>query len=418
MGKRLRVHIPPPHAKQAEIEACTAKRIVVKAGRRGGKTHMAARKAIQLANAGRRVLYAAPVFAQTEAFWDRCVAWLWPAIQVGLVYKNDTKRLLRFVKTGGQIIGKTASRPNHLRGDYGDFMIFDEFAYQDPEVWEKVGAPMLLDNDGDAWFISTGLKRNHFFLMGLAAQENSDGRWAFFRFPSHANPFLSADAIAELAKDMTEEDYREEILAEDVEGEGQVFRLIREDFLEPPKLSQLLKEHTGHRIVWGMDWGRLHDFSALSAGCATCSRELMLKRWRLEDYPTQRDIIIGLHGQYVGAKMGPEFLSEENSMGLPNIEQLRADGIPINGLLVTNAIKAQLVQQLRLVFEQRSWKWVWDEAGWRELEGFEAKVTPQGSVSYNAPELLHDDSIVARYLMLHQSKVGSFTLGSVDALKA
>jgi hypothetical protein len=52
------------------------------------------------------------------------------------------------------------------------------------------------------------------------------------------------------------------------------------------------------------------------------------------------------------------------------------------------------------------------------LEGFEAKVTPQGSVSYNAPELLHDDSIVARYLMLHQSKVGSFTLGSVDALKA
>ena len=56
---------------------------------------------------------------------------------------------------------------------------------------------------------------------------------------------------------------------------------------------------------------------------------------------------------------------------------------------------------------------MWHEAAWRELEGYEAKVTQQGHISYNAPEALHDDTIVARYLMLHQAKMGQFTRGSV-----
>ena len=105
-----------------------------------------------------------------------------------------------------------------------------------------------------------------------------------------------------------------------------------------------------------------------------------------------------------------EILSEENAMGLPNLEQMRADGVPVNGLMVRHAEKAQLVQGLRLAFEQRSWRWVWDLDAWRELEGYEAKITPQGNISYNAPEALHDDSIVARYLMLHQARTGLFTL--------
>jgi hypothetical protein len=413
MRKKLVLRLPPPHPLQALIEQCAAKRIVVNAGRRAGKTYFASRKSILRANAGRRVLYCAPVFSQTQAYWDRCVEWLGPAIAVGLVRMNVTKRSLLFIKSGGRIVAKTASRPDHLRGDYGDYMIFDEYAYQDPEVWEKVGVPMLLDNDGDADFYSTPMMRNHFFLMGLKAQENADGRWAFFSFPSTSNPFLSAAAIAEISKDMTELDYRQEILAEFVEGEGQIFRPHRDDFLPAPKWATMVAEHKGHRIVAGMDWGRLHDFSALSIGCATCSKELLLKRWQKEDYPTQRDIVKGLYTRLAEANMAPEILSEENSMGLPNIEQLRQDGVPVTGILVTNAIKGQLVQGIRLAFEQRSWKWIWDEAAWRELEGFQAKVTQTGNITYFAPELLHDDTIVGRYLMLYQAKTGTFTLGTM-----
>lgn len=371
---------------------------------------MVARMAVHRANAGRRQLYATPIFSQTDVFWELCVRWVWDAIRLGLVEKNETKRTLKFIRTGGSITARTASRPDHLRGLYADDLYLDEYAYMDPAIWEKVAQPMLIDHDGNCLFVSTGQKRNHFFLLGLVAQQNTDGRWAFFRFPSTENPHLSASAIADLAKDMTEEEYREEILAEDVEGEGAVFRLYRDDFLPGLSIEEILTDHAGHRGTAGLDWGRRHDFTCLSIGCATCSRELMLRRWQAEDYPTQRDIIQGIWTQLVEGGLAIEVLSEENAMGLPNLEQMRSDGVPVNGLMVRNAEKSQLVQGLRLTFEQRTWKWVWDLQGWRELEGYEAKVTPQGHVSYNAPESLHDDSIVARYLMLHQAKMGTFTL--------
>lgn len=421
MTKRLRIRIPPSHPGQRRIEKGLTKRNIIKCGRRFGKTFMVAKIAIKKANRGRRVLYAAPVLAQTDAFWGMLSQWLQDAIAVGLVKANVTRHRMTFVKSGGEITAKTASRPDHLRGDYGDLIILDEFAYQDPEVWRKVCAPMLLDNDGDAIFPSTGCKRNHFYLMGLVAQQNADGRWAFFRASSHENPHLSPLALEEITADMTEDDYREEILAEDLEGMGDVFRPNRSDFLPEVSIETAAQEHTGHRLVGGMDWGRLHDYSSLSIGCADCSREILLRRWKYETYPQQRDIIRGIYAQFMGDEsagiaskaLALELLSEENSMGLPNIEQMREDGVPVTGVLLKNQNKAQFVQGLRLALERRTWKWVWHEQAWRELEGYEQQVTRTGAVSYFAAEDLHDDTVIARMLMLAQSKTGIIHVGTL-----
>lgn len=138
----------------------------------------------------------------------------------------------------------------------------------------------------------------------------------------------------------------------------------------------------------------------------------MLQRWQAEEYPAQRDKINGIYTQLKAGGLDLEMLSEENAMGLPNIEQMRQDGVPVNGLMIREKNKPQLVQGLRLAFEQRAWKWVWDEQSWRELEGYEGKVLASGHVSYNAPEALHDDTIVARMLMLNRSQMGTFTLAS------
>ena len=40
----------------------------------------------------------------------------------------------------------------HLRGDYADELILDEFQLMNEDIWDAVGAPMLLDNNGDASF--------------------------------------------------------------------------------------------------------------------------------------------------------------------------------------------------------------------------------------------------------------------------
>jgi hypothetical protein len=186
--------------------------------------------------------------------------------------------------------------------------------------------------------------------------------------------------------------------------------LKAEDFIPGLSEEEIVKHHKGHRLTAGMDWGKLHDWTALSIGCATCERELMLRRWHAEDYPTQRAIVQGIYDQLVKGGIEVEILSEENAMGLPNIEQMRQDGVPVLGLMIREKNKPQLVQGLRLAFERRTWKWVQDPQGWRELEGYEARVLPSGHVQYNAPEALHDDTIVARMLMLHRTQVGTLHL--------
>src|SRR4030067_3121324 len=116
MTKRLVIRLPHPHARQAEIEACTAKRIVLRAGRRGGKTTLVARKAIREASLGRRVLYTAPIVEQTDAFWTKCTDWLGAAFLTKLIEKNETRKMLDFRHSVRLIPGLTAIKPAHSLG--------------------------------------------------------------------------------------------------------------------------------------------------------------------------------------------------------------------------------------------------------------------------------------------------------------
>jgi hypothetical protein len=75
---RLSVPIPKPYPGQAAIKASAAPRVVVCAGRRCGKTLIAAETGVERALAGRHVLFASPTQEQVDVFWDRCKAWLYP----------------------------------------------------------------------------------------------------------------------------------------------------------------------------------------------------------------------------------------------------------------------------------------------------------------------------------------------------
>ena len=65
------VTIPSPHAKQREFIDSPAKRKVVRAGRRGGKTVGMAIISIEKFLQGYRVLYAAPTQDQIDRFFGQ-----------------------------------------------------------------------------------------------------------------------------------------------------------------------------------------------------------------------------------------------------------------------------------------------------------------------------------------------------------
>jgi len=136
-------------------------------------------------------------------------------------------------------------------------------------------------------------------------------------------------------------------------------------------------------------------------------QEILLERFNATDYPAQRNRIKAILGRL---PILPEILAEANSMGQPNIEQMREDGVEVRGFETTMASKAQIIQAMRLAFEQHSWRWLDVPYATNELEAYEMKVTPMGHVTYGAPEGLHDDTVIARALMLHQAMLGRFSL--------
>ncbi|HKS94952.1 MAG TPA: hypothetical protein VJV74_02340 [Terriglobia bacterium] len=217
-----------PHAKQDLFISAPHKRKIIRAGRRGGKTTGVSILAVQQFLAGRRVLYAAPVSEQIAKFWTEVKRALAECIEVGAFTKNETEHRIEKPGSTQCIRAKTAWNADTLRGDYADLLILDEWQLMNESAWEEVGAPMLLDNNGDAVFIYTppslhsrsvtkarDLRHaSKMFEKGLA---DTTGRWLALHFTSHDNPHISTVALEEITQDMTALAYRQEIEAEDID---------------------------------------------------------------------------------------------------------------------------------------------------------------------------------------------------------
>lgn len=270
------IHIRPPHEKQALFIKSKAKRKIIRAGRRGGKTTGIAILAIKKFLEGYRVLYAAPTTDQLAAFWREIKKALGDAIEAGVYRKNETEHIIEIDdSTEHTVVGldvepdalrqriraKTAWNADTLRGDYADVLILDEFQLMNEDAWETVGAPMLLDNNGDAVFIYTppSLKSSvtskatdlrHAAKMFKRAQKDTTGRWEAFHFRSQDNPHISEEALLEIIQDMTALAYKQEIEAEDVDevpGALWTRALIEQTRVRKEDMPEL------QRVVTGVD---------------------------------------------------------------------------------------------------------------------------------------------------------------------
>ena len=250
----------PWEPEQASFVDSDAPRIIIRAGRRGGKTTGIAIRAVKRFLQGKRILYAAPTQDQVDAFWWEVKRALAEPLDAGVFYKNETNHVIELPDTKQRIRAKTAWNADSLRGDYADELILDEWQLMDEEAWELVGAPMLLDNNGSAVFIytppslhsrSTSKARDprHAADMYKKAQKDESGRWETYHFSSRSNPHISSTAIAELASDMTQLAIRQEIEAEDVDEVPGA--LWTRELLDTHRVS--LEPESLDRVVVGVD---------------------------------------------------------------------------------------------------------------------------------------------------------------------
>ena len=210
------------HPAQLEIFNSTARFKVVSAGRRFGKSRLAAWiliiKALQ--SESKDVFYIGPTFQQAkDIMWNMLKELLHDTDLIETTHENTaTMKLVN----GRRISLKGSDRPDTLRGVGLAYVVLDEYASMKVEVWEQIIRPTLADVEGRALFIGTPAGKNHFFDLYQDAVEDED--WDTFQFTSIDNPFLSEKEISAASKSMSSMSFRQEFEASFETFSGGIFK--------------------------------------------------------------------------------------------------------------------------------------------------------------------------------------------------
>ena len=236
----------PLHEAQLEIFNDPARYKVVAAGRRFGKSHLAAVelliKALEEENyAGydvmdKEVYYIAPTFEQAKKIiWPKLKEMGKLAKEGGVIESTVENTAVMTLVNGRRISVKGADRPDSLRGVGLSYVVLDEYAFMKPDVWSLIIRPALADVEGEALFIGTPDGKNHFYDIFTYAQGHP-GVWKAFTFESLSNPVLNPNEIrlAIESSNMTAAAARQEFGASFASGGGEYLPEEQWKFSEEP----------------------------------------------------------------------------------------------------------------------------------------------------------------------------------------
>jgi phage terminase large subunit-like protein len=221
------------HPAQLEIFNSDKRFKVVSAGRRFGKSRLAAWiliiKALQ--SDTKDVFYIGPTFQQAkDIMWGMLKELLHGTELIEQTHENTATMTLT---NGRKISLKGSDRPDTLRGVGLHYVVLDEYASMKVEVWEQIIRPTLADVKGGALFIGTPAGKNHFYDLFLEAEKDED--WDTFQFNSTDNPLIDPEEVAVARRTMSTQAFRQEFEASFVSFTGGIFKSewIKTDEEEP-----------------------------------------------------------------------------------------------------------------------------------------------------------------------------------------
>jgi hypothetical protein len=293
-------------------------------------------------------------------------------------------------KSGGLLAIRSAHYPDNLRGAGLDYVVLDEAAFMQPDVWPEVVRPMLLEKQGGAMFLSTPFGRNWFWNLYQLGLNPDEVDWHSFHFPSWDNPYIEEAEIEAIRRTTAARVFREEYAAEFIEDAGQVFRGLREATTATPDAIYNLS----HRYYAGIDWGRDLDYTAIVIIDATTNQMVALDRFNKIGWDAQRQRLKRLAHYWQPAVIW----AEANSIGSPMIEALQNEGLPVRPFMTTVRSKAPLIEALALAIERGDIGLLPDDVLLHELASYTLERLPGGGYRYSAPAGLHDDTVIATAL--------------------
>lgn len=207
---------------------------VVVAGRRFGKTFLSIRQLCYHARLpNKNIFYITSSYRAAKMI-------VWKPLKERLLdlkwaVKINESELSITLKNGSVISLKGAENPDSLRGASLSYVVIDEAADVDPDLWVSVIRPALADQKGGAMFIGTPKgKSNWLYDLYLISQEQAD-IWASWQYTTIEGGFVDAAEIEQARADMSLKQFRQEFEATFETTENRVaWSYTKDNLVEAP----------------------------------------------------------------------------------------------------------------------------------------------------------------------------------------
>jgi hypothetical protein len=387
-----------PHPKQLVIHQSinndAAKYYVLNIGRQFGKTMLCINQQLYWAinDKGCMIGWVSPIYKQSKKVYTELKK---STISSGLFSYNDTELIVKGF--GSQIQFFSAERSDGIRGNTFDYLICDEFDFMKANTWEEVLQPTVLVKGKKVVFIST--PRGKRMMYKLSLLRHQDERYKYFQFSSYDNPMIDPREIDSIRQTVPDHVFRQEYLAEFLDGATGLFRNVRE--------SIGTAVNTG-KIFGGLDIGRADDYTVLTIGTKD-GGVFFIERYRQDEWTNIINKV---------AKRIKEFNAltyvEVNNQGDVFYEMLKKlTGNLTEPYTTSSKTKPIMIEDLAVSFEQMELTIPNEEYLIDELEAFTYIFDLKTRhVKYAAPEGIHDDSVISLSLYnqarKHLSKKGKY----------
>lgn len=385
-----------PHPGQIPVRSSDARFRVLGAGRRFGKTKLAANEIVKWSRKPDQMIWwVANTYKNVRRGYREVVRQMpasWLAKPAPVATSNE---LMLTLKNGTIIEFYSGGNPDALAGEGVDFMVVDEAALIPNEVWSQLLRPTLMDTQGHALIFSTPRGHNWFWEAYNRGQDGAQKAWSSWTFPQTVNPYIPNEETEEARLELPRILFAQEIMAEFLASGASIFG---EGINTDGVVVDMLAEPYGDIYV-GIDLGKENDFTVISASRGFDRMPVFREKFNAISWPAQREKIRDAIDDLNAVPGVTSVTAGLDSTGLGDVifDDLTEEGVDVVPINFNNTWKEQAVKRLAADMEKVEAHILEEQL--TEFESYEYSVSDAGNYKFEAASG-HDDEVSAK-LMEH-----------------
>lgn len=380
-----------PHKFQKQVhKACSEgeefRVITVCAGRQSGKTQLAINQVFLWAFKKRNTVigFVSPSDGQSIKIQNEMIKLLQNSGLILNYVRGISNRKIKFIY-GSEIRFFSAKSNDSIRGQTLQYLVIDEAAFVQQEVFENILFPTLAVAGKRLLITSTPKGKNYFYLLFTKGKNDEYKNYYSFKFTSADNPRANLEIIEEARKNNSEAYFRQEFLAEFIDKSG-VFQNI--DYAAILDRQQPM---TGFKYFFGVDIGMKNDSTVISIFDNFGNLCDYIRLTKVEAHQIKNKII------ELNLKWNPKKIYlEQNGIGNPILSDLKTIHKlnNIEGFNTDNRKKEEIINNLVYALNNGECLLLNDSLLKHEFKSFVVSYTKNGNPQFFA-DSGHDDIVMS-----------------------